>query len=41
MAIATRNTKARKAYMALVEELPLWPISSEWDIDAWSDAAHR
>ncbi len=33
MAIATRNTKARKAYMVLVEELPLWPISNEKELD--------
>jgi len=33
MAIATRNTKARKAYMALVDELPLWPISNEKELD--------
>lgn len=33
MAIATRNTKSRKAYMALVEELPLWPISNEKELD--------
>jgi len=33
MAIATPNTKARKAYMALVEEFPLWPISSEKELD--------
>jgi len=33
MGIATRNTKARKAYMVLVEELPLWPISNEKELD--------
>ncbi len=33
MAIATRNTKSRKAYMALIDELPLWPISNEKELD--------
>jgi len=33
MAIATPNTRARKVYMMLVEELPLWPLGNEKELD--------